>query len=59
MSDIETLELENRLLRARNERLERITGEIVARLEAGFGATHAAPLLIRREFMDAVTEVKR
>lgn len=56
--DIEILEQENRSIRARNERLERLPQEIVARLEQGFGAGHAAPMLIRREFMDAALENK-
>lgn len=53
MSDIDTLKLESRLMRQRNERLEAIPAQIIARLERGFGASHAAPLMIRREFLGA------
>lgn len=45
---IEDLEHENRLLRARNERLQALLDKIVPRLEQGFGASHAAPIIIRR-----------
>jgi hypothetical protein len=53
MTDIDTLELENRLLRQRNDRLEAVPAQIIARLEKGFGASHAAPLMIRQEFLGA------
>lgn len=42
------LEQEHRLLRARNERLEKTIAAIVPRLEQAFGATHAAPLIIKK-----------
>lgn len=31
---------------------EELTKQIIARLEAGFGATSSAPLIIRREFLN-------
>lgn len=45
------LEHENRLLRARNERLQRILDGIVPRLEQACGATAMPPLVIRK-FID-------
>lgn len=55
VSDFEAiaeLEHENRLLRARNERLQKVIDGIVPRLEQGFGTSHAAPQLIRKHIAD-------
>lgn len=47
-TNIEDLEQENRLMRARNERLEKIVAGIVPRLEMAFGAKHAAPIIAKK-----------
>jgi hypothetical protein len=46
--DIQTLEVENNLLRARNERLQKLIDSVVPRLEAACGATAMPPLVIRK-----------
>lgn len=45
-------------IEAANERLEALPRQIVARLEQAFSANHAAPLLIRKEFLEPALEVK-
>lgn len=50
------LETENRLLRARNTRLENenrtLVDRIIKRLEAACGATAMPPLVIRKDFLE-------
>jgi hypothetical protein len=50
-NQIDELEHENRLLRARNERLQRCLDGVVARLEAACGAS-AMPPLVAKEFIE-------
>lgn len=45
---IADLEQENRLMRARNERLQKIIDGIVPRLEQACGATSMPPLVIKK-----------
>lgn len=52
--DIDELEHENHLLRARNERLQRTIDAIVARLEQACGANAMPPVLIKN-FIEANT----
>ena len=47
-NQIDELEHENRLLRARNDRLQKTIDAIVPRLEAACGATAMPPLLIKQ-----------
>lgn len=49
---VQELELENRMLRARNERLQSIIDGIVPRLEGACGATSMPPL-VARQFIDS------
>jgi hypothetical protein len=42
------LEQENRMLRTRNERLQKLIDSIVPRLEAACGATAMPPLVIKK-----------
>ena len=46
-NQIAELEHENKLLRARNERLQRTIGAIVARLEQACGANAMPPVMIK------------
>ena len=46
-NQIDELELENNLLRARNERLQRCIDAIVERLEQACGATAMPPVIIK------------
>lgn len=50
--DVDELEHENKLMRARNERLQRIVDGIVPRLEMAFGAKHAAPIIAKKFIED-------
>lgn len=53
------LETENRLLRARNTRLENdnrtLVTNIIKRLEAACGASSMPPLVIRKDFLEGTT----
>lgn len=53
------LETENRLLRARNTRLENenrtLVERIIKRLEAACGASSMPPLVIRKDFVEGTT----
>lgn len=53
------LETENRLLRARNTRLENdnrtLVANIIKRLEAACGASSMPPLVIRKDFLEGTT----
>jgi hypothetical protein len=51
-NQIDELEHENRLLRARNDRLQKTIDAIVPRLEAACGATAMPPLLIKQLIND-------
>ena len=51
-NQIDELEHENRLLRARNDRLQKTIDAIVPRLEAACGATAMPPLLIKQLLND-------
>lgn len=44
----QTMEVEANMLRARNERLQKLVDSIVPRLEAACGATAMPPLVIRK-----------
>ena len=51
-NQIDELEHENRLLRARNDRLQKTIDAIVPRLESACGATAMPPLLIKQLIND-------
>ena len=53
-NQIDELEHENRLLRARNERLQKTLDAIVPRLEAACGATAMPPTLIKQLIEDMI-----
>lgn len=53
-NQIDELEHENNLLRARNERLQRCIDAIVERLEQACGATSMPPVMIKN-FIEANT----